>query len=387
VVTINGKDHYLGKWNTRASRNQYDRLIAEWLAGGRNLTGRGSDVTVAEVAVRYWRFAKAYYVKDGCPTHTVGNVKQALRPLRRMYGNTLAQDFGPLALKAVRQTMLESGLLNRTTINDRIGIVKRLFKWAVAEELIPPAVYQGLQAVSGLRMGRTEARESSHVPPVADEVVDATLPYLPPVAVDMVRLQRLTGCRPGEVCCIRPCDVDRSHEVWQYRPVRHKTQHRGRERIVYIGPQAQNVLRPYLLRSAESYCFSPEESEGARKAEMRARRKTPVQPSQINRRKRRPLRKPSDHYDNNVYARAIRRAVELANRKRKAEAEKAGLTEWESLPYWAPNQLRHTRATDVRRQFGLEAAQVVLGHTRADVTQVYAERDTTLAVEIMRKIG
>ena len=45
------------------------------------------------------------------------------------------------------------------------------------------------------------------------------------------------------------------------------------------------------------------------------------------------------------------------------------------LAYWAPNRLRHTRATEVRKQFGLEAAQVILGHAKADVTQVYAERD------------
>jgi site-specific recombinase XerC len=57
------------------------------------------------------------------------------------------------------------------------------------------------------------------------------------------------------------------------------------------------------------------------------------------------------------------------------------------IPHWHPNQLRHTTATKVREQFGLEAAQVVLGHSRADVTQVYAERNSVSAIRAMGAIG
>jgi len=64
----------------------------------------------------------------------------------------------------------------------------------------------------------------------------------------------------------------------------------------------------------------------------------------------------------------------------KRAALKAGLT------HWHPNQLRHTFATQVRKQHGLEAAQVLLGHARADVTQVYAERDGALAATVAAKI-
>ena len=69
-----------------------------------------------------------------------------------------------------------------------------------------------------------------------------------------------------------------------------------------------------------------------------------------------------------------------ANRQRATDGE-------ELLPYWRPNQLRHSTATDVRKRFGLEAAQVTLGHAYADVSQIYAERDLNLAAEVMRKIG
>ncbi|WP_390699367.1 tyrosine-type recombinase/integrase [Gemmata massiliana] len=57
------------------------------------------------------------------------------------------------------------------------------------------------------------------------------------------------------------------------------------------------------------------------------------------------------------------------------------------IPRWHPNQLRHTFGTEIRARFGLEAAQVLLGHTKANVTQVYAERDLSLAVRVAEQMG
>ena len=54
---------------------------------------------------------------------------------------------------------------------------------------------------------------------------------------------------------------------------------------------------------------------------------------------------------------------------------------------WCPNRLRHSAATEIRKQYGLEAAQVVLGHAAADVTQVYAERDLELARRVIGEAG
>jgi hypothetical protein len=186
---------------------------------------------------------------------------------------------------------------------------------------------------------------------------------------------------------LRPLDLDRSGEVWQYRPASHKTEYRGRERIIFIGPKAQAVILPYLLREGTAYCFSPAESEAKRHDEMRARRKGKVQPSQRNRRKHHRIRAPKTQYTKDGYARAVRRAIDKANREITKQATEAGITDPQLLTHWHPNQLRHTRATEVRRQYGLEAAQVILGHAQADVTQIYAERDNALAVEVTRKIG
>jgi integrase len=142
---------------------------------------------------------------------------------------------------AVRTEMIRRGL-SRKYINDQVCRLRGMFRWAVAEELVSVDVYQRLLAVEGLRRGVTDARETRPIEPVSDDVVEATLPFLGSVVRDMVQFQRLTGCRPGEVIRIRPCDVDRSDEVWTIQLSEHKTAHHGKPRIIYVGPRAQGIL-------------------------------------------------------------------------------------------------------------------------------------------------
>lgn len=209
--------------------------------------------------------------------------------------------------------MVEDGL-SRRYVNDHTGRIKRIFKWGVAEELLPASVYHALSVVSGLRRGRTAARETPPVEPVADAVVEATLPHLPEVVADMVRLQRLTGMRPAEVCLLRPCDLDRRGDVWTYAPSSHKTEHHGRARVVFIGPKAQGVLLRYLARNPETYCFRPCDSEEKRRAARHEARVTP--PSCGNAPgtnvKRHPKRTAGERYETASYRRAIHRACDKA---------------------------------------------------------------------------
>jgi integrase len=225
--------------------------------------------------------------------------------------------------------------------------------------------------------------------PVEEPLVEATLPYLPQIVADMVRFHRLTGCRPGEVCQLRALDLDRSGEVWQYRPASHKTEHQGRDRVISIGPKAQAVILPYLLRDPAAYCFSPAESTQAMRDARLSARKTPLRRGNRKGTNRRasPRRTPKTQYTKDSYARAIRRAIDKANKVIKEQAEEFQIENPALLPYWAPNRLRHSCGTQVRKKFGLEASQVVLGHAKADVTQVYAERDQALADQVMKEIG
>lgn len=201
---------------------------------------------------------------------------------------------------------------------------------------------------------------------------------------------------------IRPCDVDMAGPIWAYRPASHKTEHHGRQRTIFIGPRGQDILRRYLLRDKQTFCFCPAEAERHRRAEAHANRKTPI--GYGNRpgtnRKAKPVRPAGERYTTNSYRRAIHRACELAfdmpdelRKKPKGEMVDAKMLrleqarKWRDAHCWAPNQLRHSAATEIRKQFGLEAAQVTLGHAAADITQVYAERDFQKAAEVMARIG
>jgi integrase len=277
-VELNGRFIYLGKYDSQESHEEYKQLISKYLAQKPTVlddTPPAPVLKIEELILRYFTFAKTYYVRNGEHTDEITTLRIVLKRLRGLYGSVDATKFGPKSFKTFIDSMVQEGL-SRKYINDSIGRVKRVFKWGVAEELIPPDVFHGLSAVSGLRKGRSKAKETDRILPVADEVVDATLPYLPEVVGDMVRLQRLAGMRPAEVCIMRPCDLDRSSEVWIYKPQWHKTDYADKDRAIPLGPKAQGILLRYLARDAESYCFRPCDSEAKRRALQHLNRKTPM---------------------------------------------------------------------------------------------------------------
>lgn len=442
VVTLSGRDYYLGPWNSQASRREFDRLVAEWILNGRKpLVSEAEALVVAKIAAAYLAYASDEIYLDretGKLSRAVYRVRAAADLLIELYGEIDAVVFGPLALKEIQRRLAAEGK-SRSYVNQMCECVKRMFKWAASEQKLPVEVYQALRTVDGLRKGRSAAREPAPVKPVDNAIVEATLPYLPAIPAAMVNLQRLTGARPGEICIMRPADVDRSGETWAYRPQRHKTEHHDKQRVIFIGPKAQAILLPYLLRDAEAFCFSPRESRERIYAERRENRKSPLTPSQRRRRpKRKPKRAPGQHYTTGSYAKAIDRAadkalgkvcgpfsaaklVELINAgalsprdvvrlgdrapwktvaassKRLAAAAAKGAKsktappdqwQWMSTRHrWSPNQLRHAAETEIRRKHGLEAAQVILGHSKADVTQIYAERDMAKAAAVIREVG
>ena len=101
------------------------------------------DLKVNALILAFWKHAEGHYGNPRSESFTteLKNLHDALRPLRALYGRSKAKDFGPLALRAVREKMIEVGL-SRSTINARINRIRRAFRWAVSIELIPPAVIQ-----------------------------------------------------------------------------------------------------------------------------------------------------------------------------------------------------------------------------------------------------
>jgi integrase len=212
----------------------------------------------------------------------------------------------------------------------------------------------------------------------------------------MIELQCLTGMRPGEVTAMRACELDTTGRVWVYRPSEHKMAYRDRVRKVYVGPAAQTILKPWLKTDLSAYLFSPAEARAERFAAMRANRKSKVQPSQKSRKTPAPKRRPGDRYTTRTYYHAIlygcaraypHPVISKIKRKKRTAEQKAELNEWNRSHAWHPNQLRHNAGTRIRKEFGLDVARIILGHTSPVVTEVYAEVDQERALAVVGKIG
>lgn len=432
-VTKERRDYWLGTYGTPESRELYHRLIAEWEKRGRRLpdietadptttaSPRSRGITVAEIIHEYRPWAEQYY----CYAHWK-NLRICLRLLRQLYGSTPAADFGPKRLRLLREEMIRGDddvdpprrPWSRPYINAQVKRLVAMFKWAASHEMIGADVHQQLKTVAPLKRGRTDAHEPDPVKPVSDDLVDPIKPYVSDQVWALIELQRATGARPSELFGMRLIDLkmDEHSKVWIYTPESHKTAYLGKSRQIYIGPRGQKVIQPFVEgRAVDQPLFSPAEADAARRERQRQQRKTPLScgnKAGTNRREA-PQRKPTDRYDIASYRRAIVRACDQAFpppaklrrervkakrgtrwetdaewRRRLGEKRWQELLAWRAAHRWHPYQLRHAAGTRIRREFGLEAAQIALGHSSALITDaVYAERDLTKVVKVMQKIG
>ena len=393
-VRIDGKDHYLGAYGSPDSRDEYERLVSAWFA--KQDIGR-FRLTVDDLALLYLEHAQQYYRKRGRVTSEVSGIRIALRHLIARHGRTRLRDFGPLALKEVWQAMIQAGYV-RKSINIHIGRIRRMFKWGVAEQLVPADVLTALQALDGLREGRAKVRESEPVRPVFEAAVAAVKPYVSRPIWAMVQVQLFTGMRPGEVMVIRGCDLNMAGRAWEYTPAEHKTEHHHKGRTIYIGPRAQAVIREFLKPDLQAFLFCPKDG----RAEF-------VQENYRDDAKRNGTghRTPGDRYTVHTYQKAIERACEKAfgmpaelrnprrglkklpedQREAELDRRKREATEWRQQHCWHPHQLRHSAATSIRREADLDTARTVLGHSSLNVAEIYAERDLETARRIIERIG
>ena len=414
-VRVGQKEYWLGRWGAPETHQRYCSLLVDLIharAGGPQESGSdGSSIaqpsplprdkspslpptetvhdrpvaealTIAELCARYLEHSQIHYqATNGSTTSTLGNAKMAIRALAP-FDDVPANRFGPLMLRQLMTDMIgqpgrrrgkDGKRLSkpRVTINATVKQIRYMFKWAASVELIPVTVQHALSTVPLLKKGRTPAPELQPVRRVSDDIVEQTLPHLPRVVADMVRVQRYIGCRPGELCRMMPAELDRSESVWVWRPTTHKTSWRGEDRMLAVGPRAQVILKTYLDRESHVPCFLPAESEAERNAARRAARKSPMTPSQRKRRLKARRKPPSTRpYDEKAYRRAIVRACES-----------------HGIPAWNPNQLRHSAAHETRQRMGLDAAQARLGHKNAKTTEIYAQSCLEKAKEVAKLLG
>jgi integrase len=379
VCKIDGTTYYLGKYGSAESLARYAVLIREYQVNGlrvpdsidldsmiqvppeQHVENQVSDpITVKHVATVYHEHAKAIYAEG---SKDLARIKKLTDELIEHYGEVLADEFGPRALKEQRKRWIDAGN-SRKYCNRLTNGVIRMYKHAVAEELVDQSAWQRLRSLEPLRAGQTTAREIEPIQPADIAQVRATAAFLSPVLKAMLRIHIATGMRPSELCRMRPMDIDRTGDVWMYRPPKHKTASRGKARAIPIVGDAQDALVDYLNRKPSSCCFSPAESMSWFRAKQRSERKGY---GSYKKRKSNPVKQPGDCYDSHSYRRAIQNAAAAAK-----------------VAKWHPYQLRHLAGTIVRDALGPEAAQALLGHANIQMTEHYAKVTERKAIEAAR---
>lgn len=363
------------------------------------------DGRLATLCGLYVAHCKRYY---SAASKEPAAAERAVKHLVDLCPNLSVTDFGPRQFKAVRQGLIDARRPDgkshfcQSEIARRTAWWKRMYRWGVSEELVPLAALQILETVSGLYEGKDQVRPPKEVDSVAQENIDAILPYLPPVVADMLMVQLLSGLRPGELCKMKPRFIQKVDDHWFYVPVKedgsarpdHKTARFGHRKAVPLGPLAMKILDRYINRPFDAHLFSPAEAMEQRLKVRESARQTPHGPGRNRRgsnRKGNPRWRPGDHYTTTSYGRAITYAIRACNRDRQGQVDNMkalGTTPAIALvPDWHPHQLRHTCGERIRNRYGKEAARAQLGQFQGRVTDGYTGLPIDQAIRAMQEIG
>lgn len=356
-TTVNGKRISLGRYGSPESHARFQQILAQWESDhAERSTSLPVQLTVSRLVVLFMKHAEAEYTRHGTPTGEAKNFRYALRSLTNYFHGVRVIDFGPKKLKDLQSRLVNEGL-SQSSVNGRIRRIKQVFEWGVSEELLPVSIAQSLRTVRGLRSGKTKARPPQPKPAVNVETVDAVRPFVTRPVWGMIQFMLLTGCRPAEAVAARWSEIDTSGNVWVYSPKQHKTAHKGKVRVIVLGPKCQQVLNGLRELSRSDFVFDPqiglEEFVRRNYGEDAATRTV------------------GDCYSIHSLHSTIRKACDRAGVAR-----------------WSPGQLRKTRATLARQQTDLETAQQVLGHSSKTTTERhYAEVDLSRAKTNAMKFG
>lgn len=312
-----------------------------------------SAMTIRELVTRYQAWAMGYYRKPKTrrPTGEHVQINYATNPLltttlpsfrrpspqHKQLADMPAELMRAEQLDEVRQGMIKANL-SRNVINSHISRIRRMFRWAgkAPQRFLSLAVVADLQELEALKKGRSPAVDYGDVQPVSWSHVTDTMAVVSVEVATMIEVAWHTGMRPGELIAMKQSEImRRPHTSWVYIPAEHKNEHHDQDRMIYIGPEAQAVLTPWLNRI------------GARDAVWSIKRHT------------------------------LCNAISRANKKH-------------NIPHWHPNQLRHSCCCRLIEAKNIDAARVVLGHARLATTEIYAKhlkKDQMMASQIMADMG
>jgi integrase len=299
-------------------------------------------LTVAELVAAFFRHIEAHglYRKGGRRTSEYHVLRSAFRALATAYGAELAAAMTVAKVEAIRRTLIDCGKADKT-VKHYLQRIRSLFAWGEEHLGLLPVRLVSRRGLGSQRPPR--GRLTPRKRPADLAAVGAVALVAGPPVCSMLWLQHLNGMRPQGVCAMRPCDIDRTGELWVYTEPVEDAAKTGRE-VHVLGPRAQAILRPYLdaATSPTAPLFRPNRRPGAARG----------------------------GYTVAYYRRHV-----------------AGICKRLGVPRFSPNALRHGHLTRVRKLFGLDAARARGGHTTVTTTQIYAQTDLDSVSEIAREIG
>ena len=125
-IELGGRRFYLGKHGSKASKEEYQRKLAEYLANGKKLppTLAKTGITCQELAIHFLEWAEGYYQKNGEQTPTYIHCRNAVSLLTKHYGEESVNHFSPLSLVFLQDKWIEQGL-RRETVNRYVCIINK----------------------------------------------------------------------------------------------------------------------------------------------------------------------------------------------------------------------------------------------------------------------
>ena len=376
-IRFRGKETWrkLGLWNSPEVLTEYEKVRREWYSGQFIESQCEGGVTLAYLFDEFLYVAMARYMKPEIYVfRLVIGVTIELFPEKKV------ADFSAMNFRTVRKALIERGVREakpwaRQYVNTMMKALRQIFTWGVSYDYVPPDVVAKIKSVPALREAEHEELEERElVMEVADEAVIRTLPYMPPVVADMVKIQRGACMRPSEVCRLRVGDLDRTGDVWRTQTKKHKTARYGISRFAAFGPAETEILRRRCAgKGDDEYVFSPRDAMLERWEAKRAARKSPLTPSQEQRGEEADagkLLRFGECYISTSYYRAVKYAQQ--------KAKKAG----EIIPEWFPYQLRHAAVTETSLAHGRETASLQAGHLSMKTTEVYEHKAEKIAVNL-----
>jgi len=363
VTTLWGKDLYLGSYGSEESFVRFRAVVRQY---------HGERQTVDDLCDAFLGHARVYYRRrDGSQTGEAKKFERSFFELRCIFGSTPASEFSLEALTEVRLAMIGRKLCRRV-VNQRVGRVRRAFNWGAANGFAVAEAHASLATIEPLPAWRSLATEHPEVKPVPRETVVATLPHVSPTVRALIEVQYFGFMRPGEAVTMRPCDIEQRLDTWLYRPRRHKLEHRRRERVIPLGPQARAAIRHLMDRPPDMALFSPAESRSWWCVRRRTRSRSLANSAPF---KGEPApdparRAPRTEFTTSTFAQAVAAGCRRGK-----------------IAHWHPHRMRHAAAMRIRSEVNLEGVAVALGHGDIASSLIYADRDLERAIRIAEELG